>query len=438
MDRQYYVDLIAAALQCKAVIIYGAHLVAKELYQYLADTEENFEFLGFAVTSMEDNPESLVNERVMEITQFLPRKEDVFVLAAMPEKFHEEVADNLERLGFLKYGMIGFRGISYLLGKHLIEWNDKSKGRYQLAESRNEYIWLDLLEKRFSSDDAEMSRHYKFPVITRLSKKENFARLSKFEFVKDYTRVLGVYRNLHELPIKQRGKAEDILDMYMVVSHKDSGIDRKIYPPKWIHTIQAGAILSEKRLAEYQDCSGICISEKNASYAEMTAMYWVWKNAVFSPYIGLCHYRRHFDISDKEVESLSENDIDVVLTTPRLVLNGMREMFEQDTPVKRDVFQNMLSSLYNVWGGESKKAAEIYFEECLYYPNNMFIAKNEIFQNYCNWIFPVLFDMEENDKRNGIIRTNRHIAFSAELLTSFYFSMKKDEYKIALVDYIFL
>lgn len=89
-------------------------------------------------------------------------------------------------------------------------------------------------------------------------------------------------------------------------------------------------------------------------------------------------------------------------------------------------------------GGESKKAAEIYFEECLYYPNNMFIAKNEIFQNYCNWIFPVLFDMEENDKRNGIIRTNRHIAFSAELLTSFYFSMKKDEYKIALVDYIFL
>ena len=49
-----------------------------------------------------------------------------------------------------------------------------------------------------------------------------------------------------------------------------------------------------------------------------------------------------------------------------------------------------------------------------------------------------MFQMEENDRRNGVVKHDRHIAYSAELLTSFYFAQNKDKYKIAVTDYIFI
>ena len=57
-------------------------------------------------------------------------------------------------------------------------------------------------------------------------------------------------------------------------------------------------VKKEKRILGYQgDDAGDNISEKNPYYCELTGLYWAWKN-LDADYIGLAHYRRHFDQSD--------------------------------------------------------------------------------------------------------------------------------------------
>ena len=57
-----------------------------------------------------------------------------------------------------------------------------------------------------------------------------------------------------------------------------------------LHVGKAGKDLA---LGFQGDNTGENISEKNATYCELTGLYWAWKN-LDADYIGLAHYRRHF------------------------------------------------------------------------------------------------------------------------------------------------
>ena len=69
-----------------------------------------------------------------------------------------------------------------------------------------------------------------------------------------------------------------------------------------------------------------------------------------------------------------------------------------------------------------------------YYAYNMFIMRREILEDYCKWLFPILFYCEDHceercrEKRNAY--QSRYIGFLAEHLMSVYFIQHENEYKI--------
>ena len=186
----------------------------------------------------------------------------------------------------------------------------------------------------------------------------------------------------------------------------------------------------------YEDM-GETITDQNRIFAEMTGAYWIWKNRNHAAYKGLCHYRRHFIISEEEIRALEQSRIDAILTTPRYVPYGVGNMFLAETPVKKGVYESMLQAVREC-APEDALRFQIYLDSCFYYPNNMVIARNDIYNAYCEWVFKILFRMSEIETQKGNVQTeDRRIAYAAELLTSFYFAKNKDIYRIAVTDYQF-
>ena len=372
------------------ILIYGAHLVALELYRYLRFLYEDFEFAGFVVTRIEGNPAELEQEKVIEI-QDCQASRDTTVMIAMPEKYHDEAETYARKFGFSDFIRISLEKMSELKGKQIL-CGCKQYGslKFYLYEDDYDGSWLNMEEEPEAPlpEKTEERRHYKFPTLFYLDLASMFRETERFDFHKDYERVLGAYRNLHAFPVTSawksgsKGSGKQQLHIYMVFSRWDSAAIAETEYPEWICPIQAGSIFAEKKSEKFLDETGDNISEKNRMLAEMTAAYWIWKNAEPVKYKGLCHYRRHFIITEEEAAALKANGIDVILTTPRYVPGGIRNMFLKETPVKEPVYQTMLK-VVSECHPESRESFEQYMEECLYYPNNMVIARSEIYDAYC-------------------------------------------------------
>lgn len=109
------------------------------------------------------------------------------------------------------------------------------------------------------------------------------------------------------LSVKESDKRASA-QIYAVTSHMNFHQTSDTWQSDYIQYIQAGAALTDKRVCSITDDIGDNISEKNAMYNETSAGYWIAKNDVKHDYVGLYHYSRGLELSDKQIQCVCEGD----------------------------------------------------------------------------------------------------------------------------------
>ena len=243
-----------------------------------------------------------------------------------------------------------------------------------------------------------------------------------------------------------------------VVCHKDC------YVPDlpFLKPIQVGTALSSTMLPNMlHDNEGDNISDKNKQYCELTAQYWAWKN-IDADYYGFFHYRRYFsfnketlkedDYGNIELKSLSDINIDLlglnseipdtvskydVVTVRKRNINILREKAGQKKKNNHEEYDSndfqhiedldkALTILYKKYP-EFKTSAEKYMKDTYAYECNMFIMKKDLYLEYCNWLFDILFELEkELDLTYYNIEENRVFGFIAERLFGIFYTYLND------------
>lgn len=184
----------------------------------------------------------------------------------------------------------------------------------------------------------------------------------------------------------------------------------------------------------FHDSSGDNIAHKNSYYCELTAIYWIWKNYSCPPdsYIGLVHYRRALvnnswlDIlrkkclTDLNVSKLLTNS-DIILPNKVSFSNSLYAQYgdahdSSDLDIVLDYIQfknpqagHLVNKFMNLNSG---------------YIYNIFITRKDIFDQYCEWLFDILFSVEHLIRpmeKHGYQR--RVMGFLAERLINLWLMM---------------
>lgn len=246
---------------------------------------------------------------------------------------------------------------------------------------------------------------------------------------------------------------------------------------KYFNPIQVGSALNEVDLGIARDDTGENISIKNKSYCELTAYYYAFKNLKFD-YAGLMHYRRIFSVKkfrlsdaksyisyfskrvrdltsikdinlfldnsfkiyslrelDDECSNLSkyfkENDFDVIL--PRKITYAYLDMENQyainHCAQQFQIFNELILTRYPNF----IDVIDSVNRQKKIYTYNMFIMKRNLFINYHDILFDILFEMEKHIKLDLMNSyQGRVFGFLSERFLNYYIEALKREGRVII------
>lgn len=218
--------------------------------------------------------------------------------------------------------------------------------------------------------------------------------------------------------------------------------------------VQVGKALSVADLNIQGDDTGENISRKNPYYCELTALYWAWKNLEKTDYIGLCHYRRYFDFTpchyrekytiptaqlgkSQRLPALKKlfRRYDIVLPVSMVFKESLWEHYDnyhigEDLETLRKVIGDLTPAYLKAFDAVMSRNNKLS-------GYNMFLTKWETFNDYCEWLFPVLFELEKRIKIPDDPYQARIFGFMGERLLNVYcrhHRLKVKYYPIVMVD----
>ncbi len=230
-----------------------------------------------------------------------------------------------------------------------------------------------------------------------------------------------------------------------------------------LNLIQVGD--SEADIAPLRDNKGDHIAEKNETYSELTALYYIWKNQP-TDIVGFCHYRRFLlppgiqGLNEAAplkpfVECQTEGDGKGNYASGRMVEHdSLTKLFEGGDdlqsrfgqllqnhsivlPVRNELPEGDMIYQYTTSHPASSifallqvlserdhylgKAAYEYFRSAGHaHWNNLFVTKWPIFDQYCSFLFDILFELESRLNLPVCTYQRRVFAFLSERLLNFW------------------
>ncbi len=196
---------------------------------------------------------------------------------------------------------------------------------------------------------------------------------------------------------------------------------RKFEPPQPEYYIPLHVGKSGKEDLNYTgDDTGDTISEKNDTFCELTGLYWIWKN-VRCDVAGVCHYRRYFVRRGSQDEPgplgqklLNRDSIERCLQTYDMIVPDSG-MTQEGSVWNQYALRHRISD----W----MECGKIIHELCPEYDpayqwsqncnfvslGNMVITRKEILDEYCEWLFRILFEAERRIDTSGYDAYQRRI-----------------------------
>lgn len=220
--------------------------------------------------------------------------------------------------------------------------------------------------------------------------------------------------------------------LFRVQSAVDAPLQEARPEYSYVTSIQAGAALAEQKVCDVTDMEGDNISDLNSYYNELSCLYWIWKNTNYE-YSGICHYRRMFE-SDVAFRPILEEQADVVLASPCIVYPDLKEYYlGWGEKVYYEEMLKVLSEFYPDYYDTACWCAD----HPIFIPYNISILKREVLEEYCEFMFKILFEVEERINKLDVQKQKR--CWLSEHVSTIYFmhhlKVMKD-YKIYFSDIV--
>lgn len=188
-----------------------------------------------------------------------------------------------------------------------------------------------------------------------------------------------------------------MINVYIITHKKFICPDINIYKPLKVGNNNAD-------FGYIDDSTQDNISKKNPNYCELTGLYWIWKNDIESDVVGICHYRRYFTkgkiLKSVKRNFLTEKDIkkylkynDIILPKLEIYKESAYEQYCQNSGFSKDL--DAVRKIIEKKFPDYVKSYDDVMKKNKMFQYNMMICDKKTYNEYCEWLFSILFELEK-------------------------------------------
>lgn len=208
--------------------------------------------------------------------------------------------------------------------------------------------------------------------------------------------------------------------MIYVVQHND---EMYVSLMEGYETIKVGKL--------FEDDGRDNINYLNPYINETTALYDIWKNHN-EDIVGMIHYRRVF-FTDNDFRALTFDKAKEFMKSKKLICTKYHTLGESTiydyfrysiqitSPRCLPTFDKYMLILEE----KDPKVIEYFHTHNRFFARNMFIARKEVIDKYCEWLFPIIIPMteqfiEEDIKKGKVLGQERLLGHFVERMFSYW------------------